>query len=197
MCCNSTSITFVPTKDAYVAEFYPNTNFGFSPYLFTNRFQGCGDIYRTYIQFDLCSMACNQIPPNSCIRYASLWFPLDRNEVPVCNNELYVYRVLQDWAEGAITWNNQPITALIPDGLTLVTPSDDFVYINITELVSWWYSGLYPNFGLQLRCNEGFDSLLSFFSREYPNSDYWPRITVWYTENCCCSIPCNGITNSD
>ncbi|NLB89190.1 MAG: DNRLRE domain-containing protein [Syntrophomonadaceae bacterium] len=180
-----TSITFLPVKDAYVAEFYPDENFGCSPYLFTNRFQGCGDIYRTYIKFDLCSLLCNQIPPNSTIKHASLWFPLFRNEVPESNNTLYVYRVIQDWDEHLITWNNQPITALIADGSTVVTPSDDFIYIDITHLVNWWYNGLYPNFGLQLRCDEDFDSLLGFFSKEYPNSDYWPRLTVWYHENCC------------
>ncbi len=190
MSCATANITFLPVQDAYVAEFYPDTNFGCSPYLFTNRFQGCGDIYRTYIKFDLCSMICNQIPPNSCIRYACLWFPLYRNEVPICGNTLYVYRVIQDWEEHCITWNNQPITALIPDGSTFVAPDDQYVHIDITDLVNWWYNGLYPNFGLQLRCDEDFDSLLAFFSREYPNSDYWPRLTVWYSENCCSPFPC-------
>ncbi|HZK44181.1 MAG TPA: DNRLRE domain-containing protein [Syntrophomonadaceae bacterium] len=185
-------ITFTPEKDAYVAQYYPDTNFGLSPYLFTNRFEGNCDIYRAYIKFDLCSMLCNQIPPNSCITYACLEFPLSRNEVPPCDNTLYVYRVLQDWAEEGITWNNQPITALIPDGSTTITSYDDCINIDITELVNWWYSGFYANFGLQLRCDECLDSLLGFFSREYPNSDYWPRLTVYYYENCCCPFS-NGI----
>lgn len=172
MSCCTASITFTPVKDAYVAEFYPNKNFGCSPYLFTNRFQGCGDIYRTYIKFDLCSLPCNQIPPNSTIKHATLWFPLFRNEVPESGNTLYVYRVIQDWDECSITWNNQPITALIADGSTNVSPGDDFIYIDVTHLVNWWYNGLYPNFGMQLRCDENFDSLLGFFSRQYPNSDY-------------------------
>lgn len=180
-----TSITFLPVEDAYVAEFYPNTNFNASPYLFTNRFQGSGDIYRTYIKFDLCSLLCNKIPPNSTIKHASLWFRLFRNEVPASDNTLYVYRVIQDWNENLITWNNQPIIALIADGSTVITPGDEFVYIDITHLVNWWYNGLYPNYGLLLRCEENFDSLIGLFSKEYPNSDYWPRITVWYHENCC------------
>lgn len=195
-CCTLNSITFTPVQDAYVAEFYPDTNFGDSPYLFTNRFQGCGDIYRTYLQFDLCSLICNSIPPNSCIRHATLWFPICRNEVPECDNELYAVRVLQNWFESDVTWNNQPITALTPDGYTVITPSDDWVYMDITDLVNWWYSGYYPNFGLLLRCDEDIDSLISFFSHEYPNSDYWPRLTIWYTVNCCCSLPCNSGTPS-
>ena len=190
--CTPVNITFTPEKDAYVAEFYPNSNFGDSPSLFTNRFDGCGDVYRTYIKFDLCSLLCNYIPPNSCIRYACLWFPINRNEVPCNDNILYAYRVIEDWEEYGITWNNQPITALIPDGSTLITPSDDYVHIDITNLVEWWYSGFYPNNGILLKCDESYDSLIGFFSREYANSDYWPRITVYFTENCCCPFPCRN-----
>jgi len=49
-------ITLTPFQDAYIAEYFPDQNFGSSDALFISRFQGAGDIYRSLIQFDLCNL---------------------------------------------------------------------------------------------------------------------------------------------
>lgn len=185
-------VYFPPVMDAYVAEYYPDTNFGPVPYLYSNRYQGEGDIYRTYIEFSLC-YGCNYIPPNSCIECAYLYLPIYRNEFP-CNRELYAHRVLESWDEYSITWNNQPLYDPVPATQTTIAPGFlGTVCLNVTDVVVGWYMGYYANFGLLLRCDECIDSLIGFYSREFPNSDYWPRLVVYYTENCC--VPRNTISS--
>lgn len=176
------SIFFHPLKDAYIAEYYPNTNFGQSPYLFTNRYQGANDIYRSLIKFDLCSLVCNYIPPCSCIQSAWLELPIFRNEIP-CENTVMVFRLLDNWDEYGVTWNNQPYFDPTPIG-SVIVPASYFgtLYIDLTDLVRGWYEGYYPNQGLLLTCFEQVDSLLGFFSREYPNNDLWPILGVQYVE---------------
>jgi riboflavin synthase len=39
--------------------------------------------------------------------------------------------------------------------------------------------------GLLLKCDEPFDSLLGFYSREFEDSTYWPRLCVSYGVKCC------------
>jgi hypothetical protein len=178
-------IWLTPAMDVYIAEFYPDKNFCDSPFLYSNRFQGCGDIYRFLLKFDLCSLECNFIPPNSTIKYAHLLLPVDRNEVP-CENTLYVYRVFQDWCECGVTWNNQPGIASPAEGKVKVSAGFfGTLKIDITNLVESWYDGFYKNFGVLLTCDESFDSLLGFFSTRYPNSDVSPRIRIGYSQNCC------------
>lgn len=178
-------IWLTPSMDAYISQYYANKNFGKIPYLFCNRYQGCGDIYRSLLWFDLCSLHCNQIPPNSQIKYAILYLPIFRNETP-CDNNLYVYRLFQCWDQYKVNWNNQPGFA---------TPAEAFVNVEagffgtleicITDLVQSWFDGFYTNFGIMLTCDESFDSLLGFFSTEFHNSDYWPRLRIGYFDPCC------------
>jgi hypothetical protein len=68
-CC--TEICFFPEQETYIAEFYPKKNFGRVPFLYVSQFDcptvpcpcPCQDDYRSLVQFDLCSLCCNFIPP--------------------------------------------------------------------------------------------------------------------------------------
>lgn len=174
-------VWLTPKKDVYIAEYYPKTNFAKKAHLFCNRFQGCGDIYRSLLKFDLC----NLIPPNSTIKCASLYLPIFRNEIP-CENTVFAFRLVEGWEENKVTWNNQPIFAPISVGSVQVeSETFDTLCIDLSELVESWYDGFYNNFGILLSCDESIDSLLGFFSTRYHNSDYWPRLRISYFQNCC------------
>lgn len=181
-------ICFTPTKDAYISEFYANKNFGDRFYLFTNQFQGCGDEYQSLIQFDLCQDNCRMIPPNSFIKEATLRLWVYRNEVPCGRTtDLCAYPVVQNWKEFKVTWNNRPLIDNCHSFCTTVSPGfvNDWLEINVTDLVKAWYEGCIVNDGLLLKCDEPFDSLLGFYSREFENSTYWPRLCVSYGVKCC------------
>ncbi len=185
------TIFFAPVQDAYVAEWFPNQNFGAVPYLYISQYKQPGDIYRSLIQFDLCSLGCNFIPPNSCITEAKLLLPVYRNEI--CDYiDVNVYRVLQPWCENDVTWNTQPLVDSTSDG-TEAVPSGFFgtVEICITDLVRGWYNGSIINNGLLLRGDETANNLLGFFSKEYPDTSLWPLLEVCYFEHCCREVP-NG-----
>lgn len=184
----ASEIWLTPQQDAYVAEYYPDENFGQQSFLYANRYVQAGDRYRTYMQFNL--NAAPKIPVNSCIRYAYLKLPVYRNEIP-STNTLYAYRVLQHWCEDQITWNTQPVIALPPDGMVEVNSGfKGIITMEVTALVRWWHIGMYKNFGIMITCEEEENSLVGFFSKEYPNSDYWPRLKIGYTENCCVKSRC-------
>ncbi|MEN6351772.1 MAG: DNRLRE domain-containing protein [Syntrophomonas sp.] len=180
------TIVFTPSQDAYISQYYAGQNFGSSPYLYVSRYKAIGDIYRSLIKFDLCSLLCNQIPPNSCIEWACLELPVYRNEIPSGDICLKVFRVLQAWDEGTATWNTQPFAADSPDG-TEEVPANFFgtVHVNITDLVRGWYDGYIVNNGILLRGEEDFNSLLGFFSKEFYDSSKWPRLVVKYHVRCC------------
>lgn len=181
-------ICFTPTEDAYISEYYPCTNFGERYYLFANQFQGCNDEYQSLLKFDLCQDNCRMIPPNSFIKEATLRLWVYRNEVP-CDRttELCAYPVVQNWQELAVTWNTRPLIDAAYPFCTCVSPGfvNDWLEIDVTNLVKAWYKGYVVNNGLLLKCNETFDSVLGFYSREYEDSTYWPRLCVSYGVKCC------------
>lgn len=182
---NMSKISFYPVQDAYIAEWYPDVNFGAIPFLYISRYRQCGDIYRSLIQFNLCGLGCNFIPPNSCITEAKLLLPVYRNEI--CGRiNVKVFRVLQYWAEYLVTWDTQPLASKYPDGSESVRGGFfGTVEICITDLVRGWYNGTIVNNGLLLTGNEAANDLLGFYSKEYPNTSLWPKLEVCYFEHCC------------
>jgi len=182
-----TWIYFTPAKDAYIAEYYPNMNFGNVPYLYTNNYQSTNDEYQSLIKFDLCSLTCNQIPPNSEINPVRLYLKIYRNEIP-CTTRLYAYRIIQPWSETEVTWNNRPmIDNSAPVGYVDID-AGFFGWVEIEldyNVVMSWYNGYYQNYGLLLKCDVPENSLIGFYSREFSNPDYWPKLGVCYYQNCC------------
>ncbi len=181
-------ICFTPKKDAYISEFYPTMNFGDRFYLFANQFQGCNDEYQSLIKFDLCQDDCRQIPPNSFIEKACLRLWIYRNEVPSnTTTDLCAYPVVQKWTELGVTWDTRPNFDSSWPFCTCISPGfiNDWVEIDLTNLVKAWYKGYVVNDGILLKCDEPFDSLLGFYSREFEDSTYWPRLCVTYGVKCC------------
>jgi len=182
-----TFIYFASQKDAYISQYFANSNFGDVPYLYTNKYQSAGDEYESLLQFDFCSVPCNQVPPNSELNPNQLYLHIYRNEIPSCTR-LYAYRIIQYWDESNVTWNTKP----------LVDYSSPVGYVDIAAgyfgqiimdldytVVMGWYNGFYENNGLLLKCDEPNNSLIGFYSREFSNPDFRPKLSVCYYQNCC------------
>lgn len=177
-----TEIYFSPSIDAYIAQWYPSSNFGIVPYLYICRYKQKGDSYRSLIEFDLGNVGSNYIPPGSIIRNAWLNLRIYRNEIPSGTTiTMNVYRVLQNWSETGAVWNNQPISGSNPDGsVTISCGQSGLVRLEISNLVKEWFQGEVINRGIMLRGEEGINSLVGFFAREYPNTSFWPQLEVIY-----------------
>lgn len=182
-------ISFAPSQDAYIAQWFPTRNFGAVPYLYVSRYEQAGDVYRSLVQFDLCSLFCNSIPPNSCIDHACLELWIYRNEIQAGSINLNVYRILQTWSENQVTWNNQPLIGSSADGTQSVAAGDSGkIEIDITDLAEGWYKGTIVNNGLLIKGKEDANDLVGFYSRKFPNTSLWPKLTVIYHQNCCVAV---------
>lgn len=170
------SVTLLPNQDVYVSEWYANQNFIASIGLFVSQYQQAGDDYRSLLQFNL-----SGIPPTCTIVKAELELKVYRNEV-TGGILVEAHRLLNNWNESLVTWNNQPPESPHVDGVILATPDTplDFIRIDITDLARGWYNGSIPNNGLILRGNEAVNDLIGFVSTRGQFSSEWPRLRVVY-----------------
>lgn len=181
-----TWIFLPPEQDAYISQFYDKKNFGCVPYLYANLYQCSCDEYQSLVQFNFCGVPCNQIPPDSMIKEARLILTIYRNEIPE-TTRLFAYRVLERWDECKVTWDTRPLFDPDPVGYVDIDCNDTgTVTMELDEsVIKKWYNGFYENNGLLLLCEEPVNSLIGFYSREFENSDFWPRLAVSYRQNCC------------
>lgn len=170
----------LPTQDVFVAQWYSEQNYGTSIALFCGRFTQPGDSYRSLLKFDL-----SNLPPASTINSAYLNLYMYRNETSAAGEYIAVYRLLNDWSQQTVTWNNQP--PFSPSPFSPIWDAD--IYINsstplgpisadITELVKGWYNGSIVNNGLILVGDELQNGLVGFYSTNHPFSTMWPQLTV-------------------
>ncbi len=155
-----------PIEDAYISQFYANSNFGAVPFLYTNRYKGPGDEYQSLLKFDD-DFFCH---PGRRV-HAQLRLKIYRNEAPRPIT-LLVFKVLDSWSELNVTWNNRPRIEASPVGSAVVHPG----------FFGWVEINLHDHFdhhhGLLIKCEEPFDSLLGFYSREFHDSNFWPQLKV-------------------
>ena len=84
--------------------------------------------------------------------------------------QVNVKRLVNDWDEKTVTWNNGPYgEGIISDYLNF-TPQTDVTHHQVTEItdmVRGWYSGDYPNYGLSLTTDKTAAAKAWFFSIHY------------------------------
>lgn len=173
-------IIFHPRRDSYITEYSNSKNYGGAANLFSNRFKGPEDKYRSLIQFDFTCLGHNYLPPGSDIVSAKVQLYQFRNET-ARTTTLSVYMIKQNWHEFTVNWNNQPLCAPTPSGRLQMEPGyTGIIRLEITELVRGWYDGSIVNFGLMIKGSEDSDGILGFYSREHADSTLWPKLAVEY-----------------
>lgn len=152
-------------------------------------------IGRSFIGFDL-----SEINPNHTITYAELSLFHDSTsqvEGHIDNgglNELVISRIIAEWNDIDLSWENQPLTT--EDNQVLVTSSNisnqDYLDINVTELVKDM-SVIESSFGFSIQLADetthGYDRNVVFASSNHSNSNLHPKLVV-YTQDV------TGIDNS-
>ncbi len=176
-------LSLLPNNDAYVSEWYPEQNFGTSIALFCGQFTQAGDAYRSSLKFDL-----STLPSDSTINAAELNLYMYRNETSATGEYISVLRLLNNWDQESVTWNDQPPfnpspfspiweSAKYIDSSTPLGP----ISIDITDLVKSWLEGSIVNNGFMLVGNELSNSLVGFYSTNHPYSTVWPHLSINFT----------------
>ena len=124
--------------DSQVAAGFPNLNYGSLPYI------QVGGGARGYLQFDLSSL-----PPgllNSPISKVNLVLWVGQVGTP---GSIQVSEAGAAWAEGSITYANQPSTGSVV-GTVAIPAAAQFVYVDVTATFSRWLGSPSSNFGFVL-----------------------------------------------
>jgi hypothetical protein len=165
-------------KDAYVFDNQPTWNYNLE-YLVLG-VSSIGTTWRSYLQFDLSSL-----PPAAVILHASLGlYYFSSYSVVLSSLPMGLYEVTGSWGEDTVTWNNQPASS--SDAIDIqnipASPTNDFVYWQIDDLVRGWHDGSIDNYGILLRrtyenSNSGY---VEFWSSDYGTGNQRPKLVIDY-----------------
>ena len=135
-------------------------------------------IWKAYLQFDLAS-----IPDDAAISNARLGLYYHFSAISQAE-AIGAYIVQGSWNEGTITWNNQPLVATTPEYICTVpgSPTNDFVYWYIGDLVKGWWDGSIPNYGVMLRGTDegGGTAMKTFYSSDDVSASQRPVLIITY-----------------
>ena len=151
------------TQDTYVYSGSPNSNYYSSAYLKVGR------NYQSYVRFPtLPDIGSNYIIYNARLQLAAV------SEAPV----IRLCRVTGSWSSSTLTWNNQPGAEAF---LNLAASGQFYNTYDVTEVVSGWYSGKYPNYGFMIQDPGWSDvTLWNLYSSDCGNSNVMPGLQVCY-----------------
>ena len=172
-------------KDSVFSKIVPNNNYGDLEgiHLYAWTQSGILNVNRVAIDFDLTSL-----PADAQIDsvFLSLYF----NETSPYGEEhsgttdFVIQRITSSWTESTITWNTQPSTTTTNqvhiDGATL--PTQDFINMNVTQLVRDIISNKANSFGMLLKLEaEDPYRMLLLASSDHPKQNIRPKLDVFYT----------------
>lgn len=175
-------------KDALINYFYPDTNRGsYEDFIiYSGTFDGDYNAYRCLLEFNL-----SFLQKGAKIKSAVLqlyYNPTSGFDGGGQNhsgeNAFYVRRIIEDWAENTVTWNNQPMT-----------DTTDFVYvpkseidtqdytIDITSLVQSSVNEPANSHGFLFSlANEQPYAHVMLYSGDAPYADRRPKLTIKYEQ---------------
>lgn len=168
-------------KDAIVHSLYPNTNYKNckSNIAAAWTYQGEFGIIRGLFKFDLSSLS-TQLQIQSA--YLNLFYN------PTCGhvghygaNSAWISKIINDWDEATVKWNNQPGTTMV-NQVSLPasqSPNQNYLEISVTDIVQDMIANPGSNFGFQIRMQveETYRSL-TFASSDNLDPDLWPMLVI-------------------
>ena len=168
--------------DAMLWSINPDINYGSFPSFLCCAWTFGGEfgIDRSLIKFDLSQISVSAIIIDAKL---SLYYYQGGNIGHAGENTSYLQRVLENWDEMSVTWNNQPSTAT-EDEVNLPASfyeTQDYPDIDVTPFVSDWVADPQNNFGMLLRIADEstFRSML-FASSDNSTASLRPKLVVTY-----------------
>ena len=128
-------------EDAHVDNLNSGTNYRKSMLLKT---MGGDNIQRSFLKFKLPTLKIGDMVTSACLSLVSLQ---DQKKT----HTVEVHRVKQPWSSTTLDWNNRPVyDELIEDQLTYTDDKQQYISLDITNLVKSWYIGG-ENYGLMVK----------------------------------------------
>jgi len=172
-------VTLDPVKDAFVCDCQPGvTNPSLGPqYLAQGEYNvGTACYNRLFIQFDV-----TELDPGETINSAELRLYCT-NFYGSAHGDMLYSRVIEDWSETTVNFNNQPDYTTDGQVVTGWPSGGSWHSVDVTGLVTDWYNGTETNYGFIGHC-QGTSGMsdCAFLSTRYSGTTYDPRLVVDYT----------------
>ncbi len=164
-----------PGKNVYISEYYSKKNYYSSKdkALFIGRYKKEKDNFRTILQFDL------EDWHNKEIVAAYLMMHICRNEIDSGIVQVAIHRILTEWDEKTISWNDQIYIGEVPElTFPMVTGWTGLIIVDISLLVKRWLNHTYINNGIVLIGNESANNLVAISNLKNDDKKTWPRIKM-------------------
>jgi len=173
------NITLHPVEDAFVESYHPNDNYGSCTLLRVGDYgvQDPNWVDRSYIRFDILG----NIPEGATIKSAKLRLYVSNRDNKGAYN-FKICRVLEEWDESTITWNNKPdmdtVNPYYQAGREL--PQDygwveyDVKQYILDVLADGW------DYGLGLYADTDGDSVGDFVTYDSKEGSYPPELVITY-----------------
>lgn len=169
-------LTKVPESDLYVAKLYPDTNFKGLPSLNCGRCNSYLNIYRILMYFDI-----SFLPHNISICKAVLKLYIKENPNKNATKAITIHKLLQPFDESIVTYSNQSKFKDNPYVLfNIKNKINEFVEINITNLLREWYSLPNSNYGMLIKTSEAKFNFISFASTSDKDESKFPKLEIYY-----------------
>ena len=147
--------------DTYVKKSNPNKNYGNEKSLYIS-IENNENNENILLLFSLPNL------PSHAIEFKSAYLRLCEagggNTIYPGLLGIYAAPILDQWNENSVTWNNLPGTWLSTYGYAVHDPNKkSFVDIVVSKVVLEWYSGIRPNRGFMLFCDNNY---CCYYSKE-------------------------------
>ena len=175
------SIVLEVDKDAYICGCQPDANNPGGP--ITKLYQGPYYVsaHQCYARTASC-WALSSLPQGNTITHATIEFKCT-STYGTLTGQMVFYRFLGDWGETTITSNNVP-PYTSQDSIVKNWPAaGQWLSIDATNLVQFWYAHPDSNFGLYGHCanTTATNGAVEFNSSRFGTSADRPKLTITYT----------------
>lgn len=169
----STSLDRTAISDAHVTGTLPTSNFYNSYILKTGNAP-----HRSYIKFNLPALTSADLVTNA-------EFYLTSYSANAASRQIDIHKVLGDWNETTITWNNKPAydDSKIQDYQMVLNANETHAW-DITPIVKDWYT-TGSNYGVMLKADDETVGYTEYYSADTSSiyEGYWPHVVINYTNN--------------
>lgn len=168
------AIVYLPEiQSTHADKYYPTNTSGSKT---TNTIQGSNAWwYRTFLQFDISALLGRAVTKADLYLYCHSW-----ND-NASSGKTNISRVIEEWNELTVTWNNQPPTvgSYLASDVSPI-PVNTWGNWTITDLLREWAEGTYPNYGLYIKnLNEGsYRYNWAIRNRKYGDGSFAPYLRV-------------------
>ena len=162
-------------EDAHVDNLNFGQNYHDSMLLKT---MGGDNIQRSFLKFKLPTLKIGDMVTGACLSLVSLQ---DQKKT----HTVEVHRVKQPWSSATLDWNNRPVyDELIEDQLTYTDDKQQYISLDITNLVKSWYIGG-ENYGLMVKDAYELSGYTEYLASDCDNAfkEMRPQIRISYVNN--------------